>query len=154
MLKLTLGTTPATLANQEAAAQNLGVHLAGLRIHDRLLGLNDGTGLALVIYSDDLVAQLELPSGTRWGQRLQDCNLALAIHAMAVIQVGNTWNFDGLLARVEISHLLVSELEGWSINEKSALSRGAYPGTLHTENQGVGRENSKVRVQLLIECKM
>jgi hypothetical protein len=111
-LKLTLGTTPATLANQEAAAQNLGIHLAGLRINDRLLGLNDGTGLALVIHSDDLVAQLKLPSGTRRGQWLQDCNLALAIHSVAVIQVGNTRDLDGLLARVEISHLLVGELEG------------------------------------------
>ena len=111
-MKLTLGTTPATLANQEAAALYLGIHLAGLRINDRLLGLNDGTGLALVIDSDDFVAQLKLPSGTRRGQWLQDCNLALAIHAMAVIQIGNARDLDGLLARVEISHLLVGELEG------------------------------------------
>lgn len=100
------------MAYQKAAAQDLGVHLAALGVNDRLLSLHDGTGLALVIDTNDLIAQLELPSGTRRGQGLQYCDLALAIDAVAVIQIRNTRDLDGLLPRVEIGHLLVSELEG------------------------------------------
>lgn len=112
LYELTLGTTPVTLANQETAGQNLRVHLAALLINNRLLSLNDSTRLALVINPNDLVAQLELATRTGRGERLQDGNLALAVNAEAVIQVGNTGDANGLLARIETSHLLVGELEG------------------------------------------
>jgi hypothetical protein len=121
--KLTLRATPATLTNQKATAQDLGVHLAALGINDRLLSLKDGARLSLVVDADNLIAQLELPSGTRRGQWLQDCDLALSINSTAMIQVGNARDLDSLLARIEIGHLLVGELESWSIRIKLEMNR-------------------------------
>lgn len=78
-----------------------------------MLGLNDGARLALVIDSDDFVPELELATLARGREGLQYGELALAIDSMAVVQVGHTGNVDGLLARIEISDLLVGELEGY-----------------------------------------
>lgn len=108
---LTFRPAPVTLTNQKAARQNLRVNLAALLVDNRLLGLNDGTGLALVIDSNHLVAQLKLPPSAGWWEGLQDCELALAVNAVAVVQIGNTGDVDGLLACIEISHLLIGELE-------------------------------------------
>jgi hypothetical protein len=47
----------------------------------------------------------------------------LSIDSAAVIQVGNARDLDSLLARIEIGHLLVGQLEGWSIGFKLEMNR-------------------------------
>jgi hypothetical protein len=101
------------LANEEATGHDLGVYLARLLVHDRLLGLNNSTGLTLIIYTNNSVAQLEFTASASGRKRLQDRELALAIDSKAVVEVGHSGNVDGLLAAVEIGDFLVSELEGW-----------------------------------------
>lgn len=108
---LTLRPAPVTLTNQKAARQDLRVDLASRLINDRLLGLNNGAGLALVVDSNHLVAQLKLLPSTGWREGLEDCKLTLAVNAVAVVQLWNTGDVDSLLTRIEISHLLVGELE-------------------------------------------
>lgn len=109
---LTLGTAPATLSNQETAGQNLRVDFSRLLVNDRLLSLYDSAGLALVIDTNDLVAQLKLATSASRRERLQDSQLALAVDTMAVVKLGNTRDMGSLLAGIKISDLLVSELEG------------------------------------------
>lgn len=111
-LFLTLGTTPATLSNQETAGKHLRVDFSRLLVNDRLLSLYDSAGFALVIDTNDLVAQLKLATSASRRKRLQDSKLTLAIDTMAVVQLGDTRDVGGLLTGVKISDLLVSELEG------------------------------------------
>jgi hypothetical protein len=101
------------LANKEAAGNDLGVHLAGLFVHDRLLGLDDSTGLALIIDTNNSVAQLKFTAGASGRKRLQYCELTLSVDTKAVIEVGHSGDVNSFLAAVEISHFLVGELEGW-----------------------------------------
>lgn len=83
--ELTLRTAPITLSNQETTRQDLGIDLAGRLIHNRLLCLNDSTGLTLIVDTNDLVAQLKLPSSASRRKGLQDGELTLAINTVAVI---------------------------------------------------------------------
>lgn len=120
--QITLGTAPVTLSNQETTRQDLGVDLAGRLIHNRLFCLDDSAGLSLVIDTNDLVAQLKLPSSASRRKRFQDSDLTLTINAMAVIQLWDTGDMGGLLARIEISHLPVGELKGCMIRFELVLT--------------------------------
>lgn len=57
-----LGTAPAALANEESTADHAGVDLAALLVDQESLAINDGSWLALVVHTEDLLAELELPA--------------------------------------------------------------------------------------------
>lgn len=90
MLRLTLRTAPTALSYQEPATNRLGVHLAGLLIDNRLLRLHHGPGLALIVNTDDLIAQLKLAARASRREGFQDGQLALAVDSAAEVQLGNT----------------------------------------------------------------
>lgn len=84
----TLRPTPTTLPNIERATIDNRIHLARLRIDNRLLGLNN-RGLALVVHADDLVAQLEFPTRTAGRQLLEHGDLALAVDDAPGVEFGH-----------------------------------------------------------------
>jgi hypothetical protein len=127
--KLTLGSTPVTLSHHETAADGLGVHLASLSIHDGLFRLNHRPRLALVVNTNDLVAQLKLLASTSRRKRLQDSELALAVDRATGVEFGNTRDRVRLLTSIEIRHFLVGELEGYRKTVLMSECKGYYePG--------------------------
>lgn len=81
----TLWATPVTLANQEATGQDFVEDLPTVLVHDRLLSLNDGTGLTLVIDTDDFVPQLKIAPCTSRRKWFEDGELALTVNTVAMI---------------------------------------------------------------------
>lgn len=108
---LTHGAAPIALANHEPATNHPAEHIAGLLLDQQRLRLDDGAGLALVIDAQHLLPDLEGAAGARDGEGLEDLNLALAVDAALLVELGHAGDGDGRGARVEVDDLLVSVLE-------------------------------------------
>ena len=106
-----LWSTPVTLADEESRADGAGIDLPGLGINQLLLGVDNGTGLALVVDADNLVAELELASRRGWWEWLQELDRALAVKDTAGVELWNIWDRDGTLDLVEVDNLLGGGLE-------------------------------------------
>ena len=106
-----LRSTPSSLTNEETAAYGSCVYLARLFVHDKLLCLDDGAGLSLVIHADDLGPQLKLSACRGWGQRLEELEQALAIDNTFGIELGNSGDGVATLSFVEINDFLRGLLE-------------------------------------------
>jgi len=87
MIKQTLWSTPSSLSNVEGTTVDNRIHFPRLRIHNRLLGLNNRR-LALVVHADDLVAELEFPACAAGRQLLEHGELALAVDDAPGVEVG------------------------------------------------------------------
>lgn len=108
---LTLGSTPTALSDQETAGQHCVIYFTTFNVHNRLLGLNHSAGLALIIDTNHLIAELKLATFAGGREWLQHRELALTIDTVTVVQVRHTGNVNSLLTCIEIGHLLISEFE-------------------------------------------
>jgi hypothetical protein len=106
-----LGSAPAALADEEARGSDAGVGLTCFGIDEGGLGLNDGAGLSLVVNANNFVADFEFAAGRGDWERLQESNTALAIDDALRVELGNTGNWLGGGASVEVNYFLVGVLE-------------------------------------------
>ena len=88
-VKRTLGPAPTSLADVEAAADLPCVDLAGLRVDEQLLRLDDGAGLALVVDAEDFASDLEFAAFACHGNRLEKFELALAVEHTLGVELGD-----------------------------------------------------------------
>lgn len=128
-MKLTLRTSPSSLANVEATAYNPAVCLACLRIYKSLLCLDDCAGLSFVVDTKHLAPDLELATLAGGRDRLEELELALAIEDMLGIEFRYAIDGLGVRAGVKVDYFLV--------------------GVLERQDDGVCRERCKLRVQFL-----
>jgi hypothetical protein len=128
----TLGTSPSTLADVEAASYSPRIGLAALCVHKTLLRLDDCARLALVVYAQDLASDLELSALGAYGQGLEELEFALAIENALGVELGHAFNWCAVATRVEVDDILVRVLE-W-------------------EDDWVGREGRERWMQLLCAC--
>ena len=106
-----LGSSPAALADEEAAADGAGVHLFGLLVDDERLALDHRAGLALVIHAEHFAAQLELAAlGCGW-ERLEELDAALPVQDSPRVEFRHTWDRVAFLCRVEVDYFLCGLFE-------------------------------------------
>jgi hypothetical protein len=127
--ELTLRSSPTSLSDVKAASYRPRVRLAALCIHKTLLRLDDSAWLALIVYAQYFAPDLELSALGAYGQGLEKLDLALAVENTFRIELGYALNGRAVAARVEVDDFLV--------------------GVLEREDDGVGRECRKGRVEFL-----
>lgn len=123
-MRLTLRTSPSSLAHVEATADRSGICLTALGIYQSLLRLYNSPGLALVIDTKYFTPDLELASLASYGDGLVKLELALAIKDVLGVELG--YALDGLRvgSSIKVNHLLVRVLERqdyWVCRESSEL---------------------------------
>lgn len=107
----TLWTSPAALSDKEAAAQDLRKDVSSGLVDNRLFCLQHSPGLALIIKSNDFVAQLEFSTCAGCWKRLQGDDSPLTIHDTAVVELGGSGDRGTACPSIEVNHFLISELK-------------------------------------------
>ena len=129
MRSRTLWTTPITLADEEATADDAGVHLAGLCVDKVSLGLEDCARAALVVDADDLLAGFKFAAVRCSWEGLQEFDLALAIDNARVVEFGDIRNLNGFAGLVVVDYFLRVLLEGFGgLMIGPQVSSGTYEG--------------------------
>lgn len=100
------------MPNVEPASNGLGIDIARVLVYDLLLGLHDGTSLALVVNSNNFTAELELATLAGDRERLQEGHLALPIDDTTAVKGGHPGNGISALVAEEIHDFLIGVLEG------------------------------------------
>jgi hypothetical protein len=108
----TLWTTPIALADEEAASDDAGVHLARLSVDKVGLGLEHCARATFVVDADDLLAGFKFAAVRRSWEGLQEFDLALAIDNARVVEFGDIRNLNGIAGLVVVDYLLGVLLEG------------------------------------------
>jgi hypothetical protein len=134
MRRLTLRSSPASLANIKPAPDRPRVRLAALHIHEALLGLDDRSWLALIVYTQDFAPDLEFAALGAYGQGFEELELALAIEDASGVELRDTFDWLAVAPCVEVDDILVGVLEG--------------------KDDGVGREGSEGWVEFLGICQV
>lgn len=106
-----LGTAPVALANVEGRGGNASVGLVLLGVDEVGLGLDDGPGLALVVDTEDLGADLKFPAGGGGREGLEELEEALAVDDAGGVEDGDAGDGDGLLGGVKVDYFGVRLLE-------------------------------------------
>lgn len=109
---LTFRTSPSSLANIEATAYRPAVCLAGLRIYEPLLSLDDCAGLTLVVNTEHFASDLKLAAFAGYRNRFQKFQLTLTIQDVLGVELGHAINRLGVGAGIEVNNLLVGVLKG------------------------------------------
>lgn len=108
-----LRSSPVALSDVEAAAGDARVDIAIASVNQRRLGLNDGTGTALVVDAENLGSNLELLASGCGRDSLDKLDLALAIDTATWVKLGHSGNSDGLLGGIKVYDFLAGTLESY-----------------------------------------
>lgn len=106
-----LWSTPVALADKEGGSNSASIDLTGLSISQLLLGVDDGASLALVVNTDDLVAEDELAASGGWWEWLEEGHGALSVKDAARVELWNIWDWGAALDLVEVDDFLGGGLE-------------------------------------------
>jgi hypothetical protein len=77
------------------------------------LGVHNGSSLALIPDTDNLVAKLELAALRSGREGLQESDLALTIEDPARVELWDIWDSNGCLGGVEVDYFLGCAFECW-----------------------------------------
>jgi hypothetical protein len=100
------------LANVKSAPDRPRVRLATLNIHKALLGLDDRSRLALVVYTEHFAPNFKFAALGTYGQGFEKLELALAIEDASSVELW--YAFDGFAVApcIEVDDILVGVFEG------------------------------------------
>lgn len=108
----TLWTTPVSLADEERTPDHLGVNLSRGLFNDALLCFDYTACLPLIIYTNDLGAELKgLTLRGRW-EGLEEGNKSLAIYHTARVELRHAWNGNRSLTGIKVDNFLRGAFEG------------------------------------------
>lgn len=105
------GAAPVALSNVECTSNDPGIDVSCSLVDDLLFDLNYTSCFTLVVYADDLGAELEGLAGGRGRQGLEESYESLAVHNTASIEFWHTWDWSRGLAGIEVDNLLGSAFE-------------------------------------------
>ena len=125
-MRLTLRTTPSPLPYIKPTTHFPRIHLPRLRINKHFLRLYNRPRFALIIDTQDLAPNLELPPLARNGDRFEELQFALAVKDVLCVELGDPSDGRAVRAGVEVDDFGVSVFEG--------------------EDDGVGGEGGEVGV--------
>lgn len=87
-----------------------------------MLGLDNGTSLALIIDSNDFAANVELLPSTGWWERFEECDLSLTVYCTARVELGYSGDRGGFLSRVEVGDFLIREFKCYGMLAEFVLA--------------------------------
>lgn len=131
-----LGSAPVALPDEECTSNNSGVDLSGRLINDQLLVLNHTACLSLVVYANNLIAELERPAFGRNWEGLEEGDEPLAIYNTASVELWHAGDRGRSLAGVEIDNFLSGAFKCWLL---LALERRGGLGSLRRIMAYVGK---------------
>lgn len=106
-----LWSSPVALSNEEGTSDPSGVYLSAWDLDQFLLSLYDGAGLALVIDTEDLRADLEFLASRGGGERLEEGHGALSVDNAGGVEFRDVWDCRCALGLVEVDDFLAGVLE-------------------------------------------